>query len=66
MCTQDHLMHAFLLFRFHFGHSPPELSNFRSFKDSAKTDDAMVAIEADVNWHSEMVWQLKTMQQVLL
>lgn len=41
--------------RFNFGKSPPKLSNFNSFKDSAKTDDAMVAIEADISWHSDIV-----------
>lgn len=47
-------MQSISLTKFNFGKSPPKLSNFNSFKDSAKTDDAMVAIEADVSWHSDI------------
>lgn len=52
-------MQSISLTEFKFGRSPPKLSNFHSFKDSAKTDDAMVAIEADVSWHSDMNVQLR-------
>lgn len=52
-------MQSIELTKFNFGKSPPKLSNFNSFKDSAKTDDAMVAIEADVSWHSDINVQLR-------
>ena len=42
-----------LLYRFKLGHSAPKMDNFKSFKDSERTDDAMVAVECDVNWHSQ-------------
>ena len=41
--------------RFKLGHSAPKLRNFNSFKNSERTDDAMVAVECDVDWHSESV-----------